>query len=81
MGELNLIMDKSKQIYSIGVTSKLPHTAVLMYSFFGLVFCSAAIYQYATRGRFDFISSAFGLGFLVFGMLAYIRNKRLNLNC
>lgn len=34
----NQIIDKSKQIYGIGSTSKLPPSGILVYLFFGLVF-------------------------------------------
>lgn len=78
---LNLIVDKSKRIYSIGTSSRIPPTGVLMFLFFGAVFTSVGIYNYIMKERFDFLSIAMGLGFIVFSLLSYIRNRNVNLNC
>ncbi len=78
---LNQIIDKSKRIYSIGSSSKLPPTGVLMFLFFGLIFTSVGIYQYLDRERLDFVSLSMGLGFIAFSVFSYYRNKNLNLNC
>lgn len=78
---LNQIVDKSKRIYSIGSSSKVPPTGVLMFLFFGAIFTSVGIYQYIESGRFDFVSVTMGLGFVGFSAFSYIRNKHLNLNC
>ena len=78
---LNMIVDKSKQIYSIGTSSRLPPTGVLMFMFFGFIFTSVGLYQYIESGRPDFIALTMGLGFIVFSLFSYIRNRKLNLNC
>lgn len=78
---LNMIVDKSKRIYSIGTSSKIPPTGVLMFLFFGAIFTSVGIYQYIEKGRFDFFALAMGLGFIAFSLFSYIRNRNLNLNC
>jgi hypothetical protein len=81
INDLNIIMDKSKRIYNVGTSSKLPSIAVLMFLFFGLIFLSVGIYEYIQMGRIDFVSLAMGLGFIVFSVLSYIRYRNLNLNC
>lgn len=78
---LSMIVDKSKRIYSIGTKSRLPPTGVIMYLFFGLIFAGSGIYQYISRERFDFVGLSLGVGFIVFSIFAYVRNRNLNLNC
>lgn len=80
---LNMIVDKSKRIYSIGTSSRIPPTGVIMFFFFfffGALFSSVGIYQYIERGRFNFVSFAMGIGFIAFSLFSYIRNRNLNLN-
>lgn len=81
VSDLNKIVDKSKRIYSIGTSSKLPPTGIIMYMFFGVMFTGFGIYRYFERGRFDAFTTLLGLGFVAMGIITYIRNKQLNLNC
>ena len=75
------MMDRSKRIYSVGTSSKIPPVPVLMFLFFGLVFLAIGVYENIQMGRIDFVSLAMGLGFIVFSGLAYLRYRNLNLNC
>ena len=79
--DLNAIIDKSKRIYSIGTSSKLPPTGIIMYFIFTLLFISWGIYNSMNRERIDYFTLLMGAGFLVITIMAYVRNKKLNLNC
>lgn len=78
---INEIVDKSKRIYGIGSKPKLLPTGILLYFFFGLMFSGFALYRFVERARLDYFTLAMGLGFLVFGIIAYYKNRKLNLNC
>ena len=77
----NAIIDKSKRIYSIGSSSKLPPTGIIMYFMFSLLFISWGIYNSVIRDRIDYFTILMGVGFFAVTIMAYIRNKKLNLNC
>ncbi|MBU2880933.1 hypothetical protein KO525_15760 [Psychrosphaera sp. B3R10] len=81
LNDINVIMDKSKQIYGIGNDSKLPPTGILMYMFFAAAFIGFGVYQTILKGRPDYFLFVMGTGFLVVGGLAWYRNRKLNINC
>jgi len=81
VGVLNIIVDRSKQIYGIGSSSKLPSTGIIMYFFFGLMFFGFGIYNSLNREQSDYLTIFLGLGFIVMSIFTYIRTKNLKLNC
>jgi len=81
VNDINIIMDKSKQIYGMNSDSRLPPTGILMYLFFALAFSGFGIYQTILKGRPDYFLFLMGAGFLFVGGLAWYRNRKLNLNC
>jgi len=80
VNDLNAIVDKSKRIYSIGSSSNLPPTGIIMFFFFGLVFFGFGVYQSMNRDRIDYFAIIMGLGFLLMALISYVRNKKVNLN-
>ena len=78
---MNIMIDKSKRMYSIGSYSKLPPTGIIMFSFFGIVFFGFGVYQSMIQDRIDYFAIVMGIGFLVMAIISYVRNKKLNLNC
>jgi hypothetical protein len=81
VSEVNQIMEKSKQIYSIGRKSSLPSTGILIYLFFGLVFLGVGLFPLAKGKDPEWFALVMGLGFLLFFVLAYVRTRKLNINC
>jgi hypothetical protein len=77
----NEILDKSKQIYNIGNKSKLPTTGILFYFFFALVCLGVGLYPLNYDKSPEWFLVLMGSGFLVFGTMAYIRTRKLRLNC
>ncbi len=75
------IIDRSKQIYGIGSKSKLPSTGILFYYFFALVCLGAGLYPLKYDKSPEWFLVLMGSGFLVFGTMAYIRTRKLRLNC
>lgn len=78
---LNEIIDRSKHIYSIGSSKKALPTGIIMYGFFGIVFLGWGIYNSMKRTDPDYFAIIMGIGFIGIGLLAYMRNKKLNINC
>ena len=81
VNDINQIVDKSKQIYSIGTKSALPPTGLLVFGFFGLMFTAFGIYNSLHRNMIDYLTLAMGLGFIVITIISYIKTRKLNLNC
>ena len=81
VNDLNAIVDKSKRIYSIGSNPKLLPTGILMYFLFSVLFFSWGVYNSFRWERIDYFPIIMGLGFFVIGLIAYSKNKKLNLNC
>lgn len=54
---------------------------ILMYFFFGLAFSGFGVYKSLLRGAPEIFLFIMGFGFLAIGVLAWWRNRRLNLNC
>lgn len=81
LSEQNQIIDKSKRIYSIGTKAPLIPTGLLMYFFFGFTFGGFGIFQTIKNGSPEWFLLVMGTGFLVVGVLAWIKNRKLNLNC
>lgn len=79
--EINEIVDRSKQIYSISSSSRLPPTGIIMFAFFGVMFTAWGIYNSTIRDRVDYFTIVMGLGFIAVTFIAYIRNKKLRMNC
>lgn len=78
---INEIIDRSKQIYGIGSKSKLPSTGVLFYFFFALVCLGVGLYPLADGKSVEWFLVLMGSGFLIFGTMAYVRTRKLRLNC
>jgi hypothetical protein len=81
VGVLAEIVDRSKQIYGIGSNSRMPSTGILFYAFFAIMCLGFGLYP-MTQGRdVEMFLVVLGAGFLVFGAVAYIRTRKLRLNC
>ncbi len=78
---INQILDKSKLIYSIGEKPKLLPTGIIMYLFFGIFFTGFGAYQTYKTGEPDIFLFVMGTGFLAIAVLAWFRNRKLNINC
>jgi hypothetical protein len=81
VSDLNAIIDKSKRIYSIGSKPKLLPTNILMYFLFSILFFAWGIYNSLNWDRIDFFTMIMGVGFFIIGLIAYSKNKTINLNC
>lgn len=81
VSDLNQIIDRSKQIYSIGTKSKLPATGILFYFFFAAAFSGFGLYPLTRERNIEWFPLIMGLGFFLFGVLGYIRAKKLQINC
>lgn len=81
VGAINEMNDRAKQIYGIGSKSKLPATGILFYFFFALVCLGVGLYPLAYGKSVEWFLVLVGFGFLVFGTMAYVRTRKLRLNC
>ena len=79
--DLNALIDRSKLIYSIGSSNKLPSSGVIMYMFFGLVFFGFGVYNLMINDYADYFSIVMGLGFIGLSVFVHIRTRKLKLNC
>ncbi|MFC0118302.1 hypothetical protein [Pseudoalteromonas xiamenensis] len=79
--EINIITDKSKQLYGIGTSGKLLPTNILMYFFFAAAFLGFGTYKSISNEQPDLFLLVIGGGFLIVAALAWHRNKNLNINC
>jgi amino acid permease len=77
----NEIIHKSKIIYSIGSKSKLLPTGILMYFMFSVLFFCWGVYNSFQWNKIDYFTMFMGITFFVIAIIAYNRNKRINLNC
>lgn len=78
---LNQIIDRSKQIYSIGTKSKLPATGILFYFFFAATFGGFGLYPLTQEKSVEWFPLTMGIGFFLFGVMGYIRTRNLKINC
>ncbi len=76
--ELNL---RARQLYSIGKTSRLPTTGILFYLCFGLLFAGFGIYPATQGGNVEWFTALMGCAFLMFAVVAYVRTRKLQINC
>lgn len=81
VGAINEIIERSKSIYGIGSTSRLPATGVMLNLFMAVLFIAWGLYPLAKGRMAEWFLVAFGAGFLVFGILSYVRTRKLRLNC
>jgi len=79
--DLNILVDKSKQIYSIGSSSKFPPTGSIMLFLMGLLFAGMGVYESIIRDKIVYFPILMGVLFMVFSIIGYIRTRKLNLNC
>lgn len=79
--DLNEIIDRSKQIYSIGKDSKLPPTGILMFGLFGVMFVAWGIHNSMRWENVDIFTILMGAGFLIIAIISYIRTRKLKINC
>lgn len=79
--EINQIVDRSKQIYSIGSKPNAVPSGILIYVFFSVLFLGWSGFEYLTKSRINEFLIVMGLGFVVMGIIMYRRIKKLNLNC
>lgn len=77
----NQMMDKSKQIYGIGSHSKWPSTGILVYFLFALLFLGFGLYPWFVVGEVEWFSLIMGIGFVIIGIVVYVRTRSLKLNC
>ncbi len=77
----NQIIDRSKQIYSIGTKTRLPATGILFYLFFALVFSGFGLFPLTEHRNIEWFPLTMGIGFFLFGIIGYVRTRALHLNC
>lgn len=78
---LNEILDRSKQIYSIGSASRLPATGIFLYAFFAVAFLGFGLFPLSQGRPVEWFSVVMGAGFLGIGLMGYIRTRKLRINC
>lgn len=78
---INEIVDRSKQIYSIGSKSKLPATGIFLYAFFALAFMGFGLFPLSQGKSAEWFLVIMGAGFLVIGVMGYVRTRKLRINC
>jgi hypothetical protein len=79
--DINEIIDRSKQIYSIGSKSKLPATGIILYAFFALAFMGFGLFPLSQGKPVEWYMLVMGAGFLVIGIVGYVRTRKLRINC
>ena len=75
------VMQRTKQIYSIGKKSRLPTTGVLFYLVFGLLFAGFGLSPTLYGANVEWFTTAMGSAFVAFGVIAYFRTRKLQINC
>jgi hypothetical protein len=80
IAELNEIIEKNKKVYSIGKNPRLLNTSVLVYGFLGAVFTIMGLLPLVLGEHPEPLLAIMGCGFLFFGVLTFIRNRRLNIS-
>lgn len=83
ISEVNQIIDRSKQIYSIGTgsNSKLPATGIMFNLFFAAVFGGFGLFPLTQNRNVEWFLLIMGIGFFLFGVMGYIRTRKLQINC
>lgn len=81
VNDINIIMDQSKQMYGLNSDSKMLPTGIIMCFFFAFAFIGFGIYKVLANGSTNYFTFVMGLGFLFVAILAWHRNKKLNLHC
>ena len=76
------ITKRARQIYGVGANrkSKLPNTGVLFYFFFALVCLGFGLYPLADGKSAQWYLVITGAGFLLFGVMAHVRTRKLTMN-
>ena len=47
-----------------------------MYIFFGALFSGFAVFTYTERGYINWFTGVMGIGFIIMGIISYVRNKK-----
>jgi hypothetical protein len=74
--------ERGKRIYGVGQykNNKLA-SGVIIWVLMSAVMLAAAIYFYAAKGRFDFVTSAMATVFMIITVIVYRTSKRTGINC
>jgi hypothetical protein len=79
--EINEINDRAKLVYGIAKKSSLPPTGVMFQTFFGLIFIGFGLYPLTQDRNPEWLLASMGAVFLVFGIMSFLRTRKLKLNC
>lgn len=79
--EVNEVVERNKQIYSIGSKAPLIPSGAMIYFFFTLMFCGWAVYRYINLGILDTFSLIMAVGFGLIGIYVIYKNRKLKMNC
>jgi hypothetical protein len=69
---VNMIIEKNTKVYAAAPQNTV--IAPIFYLFMGIVFAS---FGYQSRDGFSSLSFVMGVGFIVFAVVVYVRNKAL----
>lgn len=79
--EINQVVARSKQIYSIGTKPPLLTSGLLIFLMFSLLFLGYGIYRYFDSGKsFEFLL-LMGCGMLIVFVYSLYKQRQLRLNC
>lgn len=79
--EVNEVVERNKQIYSIGQKAPLIPSGAMIYFMFTLMFIGWAAYRYFNLGIIDFFSIIMATGFGLIGLYVTYKNRKLKINC
>lgn len=79
--DINMIVDRSKQIYSIGSKPNAVPSGILVYVFFTVIFLGWSGFEYLSESKINEFLIIMGIGFGIMGVIMYRRIKKLNINC
>ncbi|WP_223669078.1 hypothetical protein [Kangiella shandongensis] len=79
--ELQELVQRNKQIYSIGQKAPLIPSGAMVYFMFTLIFAGWSIYLYITKGVIEPVSLMMGIGMGLIGVYVVFKNRKLQMNC
>lgn len=81
VSEIHELVERNKQIYSIGTKAPLIPSGAMVYLFFTLMFYGWAVFRYINLGFIDIFALIMGTGFCLIGVYVIYKNRKLKLNC